>query len=166
MSISGIKDIDREIFKYLTDEELLQLWAINKKTYYTTCNDDFLKRKLTKYNVCQYKNENETWKRFLSKLVYYLKKLREFNFEYTGGDFYKQYMFLNKFRYIPKIIFSTGEKEIYLLEDVLRSVLNKETLTMVSPVVWEQMDPPRFLSFEFNANIRWHNGASYHCKKW
>ena len=96
MSISGLKDIDREILKHVDDKELLQICTLNLKTWNEVCDDNFLRRRLGKYpGIAKYKQYKETWKRFFLRIMYYINKMREdYNFEYVSGDFRNQYQIL------------------------------------------------------------------------
>ena len=95
-TISGLKDIDREIIRYVEDEELLQVWRINKKTYYETCDDNFLIRRIGK-NTMTFKREDESVKQFFSRLVHFVSKMKEkHEFEYVEGNFEKQYEILER----------------------------------------------------------------------
>ena len=96
MSLSGLKDIDREIFKYVEDAELVHIWKIDKKTYYETCDDNFLRRRIGKH-AATFKGEEETWKRFFLRLTYYVSRMqKEYEFEYIEGNFEKQYEILKR----------------------------------------------------------------------
>ena len=100
MSIGGSKDTDREILKHVDDKELLKFCAVNRKTWNDVCDDNFLKRRLSKYpGIEKYKREKETWKQFYLNVVYYIAKLEESNFRYTKGDFRKQYKILRDSHY-------------------------------------------------------------------
>ena len=96
MLISGLKDIDREVLKWIDDKDLLKVCTINRKTWYEVCDDNFLKRRLNKYpGIEKYKNENESWKRFFLRFVYYTALMRkQYKFEYTEGNFETQYKLL------------------------------------------------------------------------
>ena len=93
MSLTGNKDVDREILRYISNENLLKVCTIDKKTYNETCDDNFLKRRLTMYpNIENYKLSSETWKHFFTKFTYYTCKMKkEFDFQYVHGDFENQY---------------------------------------------------------------------------
>ena len=92
MSLSGLKDIDREILKYVSDEELLKVCSIDKKTWKETCDDNFLKRRVAKYlEIRNYKSEKESWKKFFLRFIHYRTELLKRNFKYTTGDFMKKY---------------------------------------------------------------------------
>ena len=99
MSISGLKDIDREVLKHVDDEKLLKICAINRKTWNEVCDDAFLRRRITsKYSgIEKFKDENESWKQFFLRFIYYTSKMREKGAEYISGDFKKQYDLLNQF---------------------------------------------------------------------
>ena len=95
-TISGLKDIDREIIRYVADDDLLQVWRINKKTYYETCDDNFLIRRIGK-NTMTFKKEEESVKQFFSRLTYYVSRMqKEYGFEYIEGNFEKQYEILKR----------------------------------------------------------------------
>lgn len=98
MSFTGIKDLDREILKYIPEENLLKLCAINNRMYNEVCDDDFIKRRLSKYsNIENYKSSSQSWKRFFTSFIHYREKMiKEFDFEYVRGDFKKQYQMLKK----------------------------------------------------------------------
>ncbi len=92
--LTGIKDTDREILKYIDDSKLLKICTISKIMYYKVCNDDFLRRRLSKYpNIEKYKGE-ESWKSFFSNFVNKIEKMKRVGFIYTEGDFKKQYRLL------------------------------------------------------------------------
>lgn len=97
MSLTGIRDIDREILHRITDEEVLRVWMLDKRTYWETCDDGFLRRRLQnleKYKSC---NSNETWKKFFGRYVYYKREMKNiYNFEYKEGNFLKQYDILKR----------------------------------------------------------------------
>ena len=72
MSLSGLKDTDREILNYIRDDELLKICTINRKTWNEVCDENFLRRRLNRHpGVEQYKKENEKWRQFFLRFVYY-----------------------------------------------------------------------------------------------
>jgi ankyrin repeat protein len=93
MSLSGLKDIDREVLKHVEDKELLKICTMDKKTWNEVCDDNFLKRRLVKYpGIEKYKKKNESWKKFFLQAIYYISKMREdFQYEYTSGNFRTQF---------------------------------------------------------------------------
>ena len=98
MSFSGLKDVDREILKHVDDDKLLKICTLDRKTWNEVCDDNFLRRRLSKYpGIEKYKKENESWKEFFLQFVYYTSKMKEdHKFEYKSGDFRIQYKLLNK----------------------------------------------------------------------
>lgn len=99
MSISGLKDLDREVLKYVDDKELLKICSIDRKTWNEVCTQQFLKdRLIRKYpGIEEFKEENETWKQFFLKFVYYTSLMNdEYEFQYRSGNFKKQYNLLKK----------------------------------------------------------------------
>ena len=66
MSLSGLKDIDREILKYVDDGELLKICSVDKKMWNEVCDDNFLKRRLSQYpGIEKYKGQ-KSWKKLSS----------------------------------------------------------------------------------------------------
>lgn len=107
--ITGIKDVDREILGKVDDNDLRKVWLINKKIYYEVCDDNFLKRRLSKYSdIEKYKEEN--WKQFFLKINFYISKLKEFDFDYISGDFKKQYSLLKKTDNMNDLLFNACEE--------------------------------------------------------
>ena len=101
MSLTGLKDVDREILKHVDDRDLLNICKIDNKTWNSVCDDDFLRRRLThKYpGIEKYKRENESWKQFFLTAIYYIAKLKEkLEYVYTSGDFKQQYKLLSKYK--------------------------------------------------------------------
>ena len=99
MSLTGLKDVDREILKHVTDKELLEICTLDRKTWNEVCDDAFLRRRLTsKYpGIEKFKKANQTWKQFFLNATYYISKMKdEFEFEYSYGDFKKYYDILKK----------------------------------------------------------------------
>ena len=119
MSLTGIKDVDREILKYVDDKELLEICTINKKTWNEVCDDAFLRRRLlNKYlGIEKYKSDRETWKQFLLTAIYYISKLEEeFSFSYSSGDFKKQYTLLNIYKGGELLYTAAGEGELEIIK--------------------------------------------------
>ena len=97
MSLSGLKDIDREILKYVDDGELLKICSVDKKTWNEVCDDNFLKRRLSQYPGIEKYKGNRSWKRFFSNAIFFISRMREnLQFYYKSGDFKKQYKLLTK----------------------------------------------------------------------
>lgn len=75
MSLTGTKDLDREILKRLSDENLVKIWLVDKKMYHHICDDEFLRKRLAKYREVEMnKFKKESWKRFFSRLTFYVSK--------------------------------------------------------------------------------------------
>ena len=109
---TGIKDLDREILKWVNDSELLKICSVDKRVWNNVCDDDFLKRRLTqKYpGINKFKIKNETWKNFFLRSTYYIAKMREdFQFEYNGGNFMKQLALLEKYPDINKLLLQSSK---------------------------------------------------------
>ena len=120
MSLSGLKDVDREILQHVDDRELLEICTVDRKTWNEVCDDAFLRRRLiSKYpGIEEYKREDESWKRFFLNVIYYISKMKDdHQFEYKNGDFYQQYHMLDKYK---------GEKD-----DLLVTAATKGELDLV-----------------------------------
>ncbi len=115
--LTGIKDVDREILSKVADEDLLKVCSIDKRFWNDVCDDDFLRRRLTsKYpGIEKYK---ETWKDFFLKATFYISKMKEdFGYDYTEGDFKKQYNILKNnvtYHYRAQAAAIQGELPIFL----------------------------------------------------
>ena len=125
MSLTGLKDVDREVLKHVDDDKLLRVCTIDRKTWNDVCDDNFLRRRLViKYpGIEQYKLENETWKHFFLRFIYYTSLMREkHQFEYTGGNFKRQFHLLENFSDIDQLITKAIEEgELSLVKFVLES---------------------------------------------
>ena len=117
MSLSGLKDIDREILKYVNDEELLKVCSLDKKTWKETCDDNFLKRRVSKYlEIAKYKFEKESWKKFFARFIYYRSELLKRNFIYTSGDFAKKYDSIRNYRKESLFILAAEDGDLELVK--------------------------------------------------
>ena len=97
MSLTSLKDVDREVLKDVDDDKLLKICSVDRKTWNEVCDDTFLKRRLmSKYpGIEQYKREDESWKRFFLTAIYYISKMKEdYQFTYTSGNFYNLHKIL------------------------------------------------------------------------
>jgi ankyrin repeat protein len=94
--IIGLKDINREILKHVDDKSLLEICTVDKKTWNEVCDDNFLRRRLSKYpNIEKYKRSDESWKRFFLRAIYYISLMKEkFEYNYSSGSFFNQYHIL------------------------------------------------------------------------
>lgn len=97
--LTGIKDLDREILSKVPDDELLKTCTVDKRFWNEVCNDNFLRRRLlSKYPGIEKYKSSESWKQFFLSTTFYTSKMKEdYEYEYTSGDFKKQYQLLKKF---------------------------------------------------------------------
>ena len=117
----GIKDLDQLILSRIPDKQLLTICQINKRFYYHVCDDDFLKRRLSKYpNIEKYREEN--WKRFFLNVIHTIPMMKEkFDFKYTEGNFKIQNTLLKIHRNRYDLLFDACiEGEISLVHHMLR----------------------------------------------
>ena len=94
--ITGLKDLDREILKHVDDKDLLRVCSVDRRMWNQVCDEAFLKRRMNKYNgIEKYKKEDESWKSFFARCSFYIIEMREkYQFNYSDGDFQKQYNIL------------------------------------------------------------------------
>jgi ankyrin repeat protein len=164
MSLSGLKDVDREILKSVDDKDLLKICGLNRKTWNEVCDDNFLRRRITgKYpGIEKYKKEGESWKRFFLNAIYYISRLKEeFDFDYTVGDFREYYKLLKNNKehgfndllinsavlgYLPLVIYSLKHgADIHTEKDfALRVASQKGYLDVVKYLVEHGADIHRF----------------------
>jgi ribosomal protein S12 len=119
--LSGVKDADQEILKHINDRELIKVCSINRRAWNSICDDNFLKRRLLKYpGIEKYKKPEESYKQFFLRFIYYTSKLREkFQYEYTAGNFKRQYYVLDKYKDNKLLIGAAKYKELDLLNVAL-----------------------------------------------
>ena len=117
MSLSGLKDIDREILKYVDDDELLKVCSLDKKTWKETCDDNFLRRRISKYlEIAKYKFESESWKRFFARFIYYRSELLKRDFKYTSGDFVKKHNAIKNYTKVSLFLEATHNGDLELVK--------------------------------------------------
>ena len=117
--LTGLKDVDREVLKHISDKELLNVCYIDRRMWNQVCDDAFLRRRLlSKYpEIEKYKRDGETWKQFFLRSIYYTSKMtEEFQFTYTSGDFNIQYELLKKFKGVDLLIESARIGELSLIK--------------------------------------------------
>jgi ankyrin repeat protein len=120
---TGLKDVDREVLKHVDDRELLQACSVDRRMWNEVCDDNFLQRRLKKYgNIEKYKKE-ESWKRFYLRVIYYISMLKEkYQYEYTEGDFEKQYRLLHDNKSMNKLLIeSAALGELSLVKYALKN---------------------------------------------
>ena len=116
--LSGSKDIACEILRRVDDKRLLKICSISKRMWNEICDDNLLRKRLSKYpEIEKYKEIDESWRMFFVKSVYYISKMREeFQYNYTSGDFKKQYTLIKDYRDDDLIIKAIETGELSLVE--------------------------------------------------
>ena len=147
MSLTGLKDTDRLVLQYLDDRELLRICSVDRKTWNEVCNDDFLKRRLSKYpSISKYKNKDETWKQFFFRAIYYIAKLKEnFEFQYTEGDFQQYFEILNDYEGSKLLDMAAEIGSLGLIEYSLKQGLIISPHTLKSSVEGGHLETVKFL---------------------
>jgi hypothetical protein len=108
-TILGIRDLDKHLAQYVDDKDVLNM-IINKK-YLELFDEQFFHNLLIlKYPVLiQFKTEEETWKAFYIKMVYYLSKLKEeFNLIYIPSEIYNPVKLYYHLKETPGLVWSDG----------------------------------------------------------
>ena len=120
---SGLKDIDREILKYVKDKELLKVCSVSRKMWYEISDDAFLRHRLNKYsNVEIYKTSNKSWKCFFLDVTNYIHILKQkYNFTYEEGNFYIQYSLFKKYDINNLLVPATRNKDLSLVKHVIET---------------------------------------------
>ena len=161
MSLTGLKDIDRLVLQYLDDRELLRICSVDRKTWNEVCNDDFLKRRLSRYpNIQKYKNQDETWKQFFLRAIYYISKLKEdFEFQYTEGDFQRYYDILSNYEEneLMDKAAEIGFGSIPFLDYLLKRGLVISPLTLNIAAKKGNLEAVKFLVEHGGIVHAWHN---------
>ena len=130
MSLTGILDLDREILRYVEDLQLLKVCSINKKMWDSVRNEAFLRRRLGKYVGIEKYRKEESLTRFFSKIAYYLEQMRKkHDFEYTDGDFEKQWDLLEKYKENILLIQACGQGELSLVKYCLKKGCDVSTVS-------------------------------------
>ena len=164
--ITENKDLDREIFNRLKDEEVIKVWNLNRKIYYDVFDDAYVRRRLKKYpGIEKYKKKEESWKRFFVRATRSISKLKDtYTFYYTSGDFKKYYKLLRnkkKSRYLDIrgcrkgdlslfiYAFTKSSSGVYLYEAVSHGHLN-----IVKYIIENKIEEiPAFRRLEFLEKI-------------
>jgi hypothetical protein len=115
--LTGLKDLDREVLLKLSDDELLKTCTIDKRFWNEVCDDNFLRRRLLKYPGIEKYKQDESQKQFFLRVIYYVSKMKEeYEFDYSKGDFKKQYNLLKENPDINNLfIESAGNGELSLI---------------------------------------------------
>lgn len=133
--LTGLKDVDREVLKYIDDKDLLKACSADRRMRNEVCDDNFLRRRLSKYpGVEIHKRENESWKQFFLRAIYYISKLQdEFQFPWTSDDFEKQYRFFVKCReYIWDVLLAAAvEGELSIVKYILKDESTRQHFVFV-----------------------------------
>jgi hypothetical protein len=121
--LTGMKDIDREILKYIDDGELLRVCSIDRKTWNEVCDDNFLRRRLNKYSgIEQYKKSHHSWKQFFLDVINYISLLRNiYQFPYMEGNFYTQYSLFKEYDINNLLIQATKQRELSVVKHAIKT---------------------------------------------
>ncbi len=131
--LTGIKDLDREILSKVPDDELLKACTVDKRFWNDVCDDNFLRRRLSsKYPGIENYKSSETWKQFFLSVIFYISKMKEdYNFEYTEGNFKKQYNLLEKYKTYSGdtlLVEAIREKEFPLIVHTIKTGVKQHSL--------------------------------------
>ena len=92
------KDVMREILWHIDDRELLKICSINKRCWNVICDDNFLKRRLSKYPDIELYRENRTYKNFFLWISFVISEMKiHYNYSYTCGNISQQYDLLSSY---------------------------------------------------------------------
>ena len=98
--LTGLKDVDREVLKWVKDRDVLNACAISRKMWNEVFDDGFIRRRLSKYpDIEKCKCESESWKCFYSRALHDITSMkRRFNFDYKDGNFKEQHRLLTLYK--------------------------------------------------------------------
>ena len=126
-SLSGIKDVDREILLAMDDEDWLKTRSLNKYLFNIVCDDNFFYKSLfLKYpDTLLYYNvkKDKTYRRYYLKVIYYISKMKEdYNYSYISGNPKTQY---GIFKFVKKdinnlLIKSSIKGELNLVKEAIK----------------------------------------------
>ena len=93
------KDVMREVLSHIEDRELLKICSVNRRCWNIICDDNFLKRRLSKYpDVEKYKEDQKTYKNFFSRISFLVSEMKlNYKFSYNLGNIIEQYDLLRSF---------------------------------------------------------------------
>ena len=135
--ITENKDLDREVFNCLRDEDVIMMWNINRRIYFDVFDDAYLRRRLSKYSdIEKYKEKDETWKRFFVRSTHSIARLnKKYNFGYTSGNFNDYYDILKRqlVAWIPVIACQRGDFPLILF------CLKNISLTYMKDAIYEAL---------------------------
>ena len=156
--LTGIRDLDREILKYLPDKDFLQMCGLNRTYSQRVCNDDYFRiRTENGYpETIPYKDytKPKTWKKYYLNILKYIHLLqKDFNYEYGIEDKSPELLYLAR-------VFSSNALDKY--EDYS----NEEALTMASTkgnlaVVKYLLERGADISYHLSAAIIWASNCGH-----
>ena len=126
MELTGLKDLDREILKFIPDKELLRVCSINRRFWHEVCDDAFLKRRLSSYpDVKNQKEEKETWKCFFLRVTYLIFQMKQkYDFDYSCGNIFKQRNLLQKYKVKKLLCVAARKGELKLVKYAISKGIN------------------------------------------
>ena len=132
--LTGLKDTDREVLKYVEDNELFTVCCVNKRMWYEVCDDRFIRRRLLNINseIEKYKKEDETWKQFFARATYYISILESYEFKYTSGDFEKQCKIVKDTPILELLFVACKEGELEIMKYAIHNGESKDNALRLS----------------------------------
>ena len=160
--MTGLKDLDREVLKHIDDGKLLQVCTIDKRFWHNVCDDDFLRRRLFKYpRIEKYKLENETWKRFFLRVMYYVLKMKEeHGFVYTSGNFKKQYGLFQRYTGSRLVYEAAFHGEISMLKHLMVSHMDSKEDIFIVVSQFGRLDSVKWFVEDLKVNIHAQNDSA------
>lgn len=138
ISISGNKDIDREILMKCSDESFVKLSNINRYFRNDVCDDVLIERRLRKTHPETLKYKKGAWVKYFLVTIHYIDKLKkDFNYIYKGRDPRLQYYILTLAtdEYQVKNLIQTGLDLCVELDRVLMAAVYNGNFEIVKYVV-------------------------------
>lgn len=162
MSLTGLKDVDREILKHMDDRELILACSLNRKTRDEICDDGFFRRRLSKYRgIEKYKSIDENWKKFFIKIVHYVSLLKdEFNFEYIEGDFKNMYQILKNYKGLPSLMEAVKEGSISFVKYLINNKNADKNRVLSYASKFGNLEVVEWLIFNLSLDVKANNNEA------
>ena len=123
-SISGIRDVDRQLISSFDDREIITTCSLNKYLNNVVCDNNFFFNLLKQRypDTLKYINTKD-YKRYYLSVVYYVSKMKEdYDYDYKSGNPKIQFDILKEFSKLPYLVI---ESAILGELDLLKYAANK-----------------------------------------
>ena len=153
MSLTGNKDIDREILLKLSDEDLITCCSLNKYFYNDVCDDLFFKRKLQQSYPETLKFYNEiSYKKYYLKIVPCIfEMIFKYKYNYTYGDPVKQLnifvkVYSSEYNYNNELLIESSQQgDLTLVKEALSKGADINNSTLYYACLYGHLEIVKYL---------------------